>query len=74
MRIESIEVEDLSALSSPFETSGWREQGSHAIIVRMQADGLSAGEAPSAKTPLQRRKPEECLEHEDDPAPPRLVA
>ena len=27
---------------APFETSGWREEGSHAIIVRMAAEVLVA--------------------------------
>jgi O-succinylbenzoate synthase len=38
---------------APFETSGWREQGSHAIIVRIAAEGVVAwGEAPVGENPF----------------------
>jgi hypothetical protein len=38
---------------APFETSGWREQGSHAIIVRIEAEGIVAwGEAPVGENPF----------------------
>ncbi len=54
MRIESIELRKIFLpYLSPFETSGWREQGSHAIIVRMQADGIVGwGEAPVGENPF----------------------
>lgn len=38
---------------APFETSGWREEGSHAIIVRLEADGVVGwGEAPVGANPF----------------------
>jgi O-succinylbenzoate synthase len=38
---------------APFETSGWREDGSYAIIVRMEADGIVAwGESPVGASPF----------------------
>ncbi|MBK8796744.1 MAG: o-succinylbenzoate synthase [Anaerolineales bacterium] len=38
---------------APFETSGWREQGSHAIIVRMEAEDIVAwGESPVGENPF----------------------
>lgn len=54
MRIERIELRKIFLpYVSVFETSGWREQGSHAIIVRIEADGLVAwGESPVGENPF----------------------
>ena len=54
MRIERIELRKiLLPYVAPFETSGWREQGSHAIIVRMEAEGIVAwGESPVGENPF----------------------
>lgn len=38
---------------APFETSGWREEGSYPIIVRMEAEGITAwGESPVGENPF----------------------
>ena len=53
MRIERIELRrvDLPYVS-PFETSGWRELGSHSVIVRVEAQGAEGwGEAPLTTGP-----------------------
>lgn len=54
MRIERIELRQIHLpYVAPFETSGWREEGSHAIIIRLDADGLVAwGEAPVGESPF----------------------
>jgi len=54
MRIERIELRKIFLpYVSVFETSGWREQGSHAIIVRIEAEGLVAwGESPVGENPF----------------------
>lgn len=54
MRIERIELRKiLLPYVTIFETSGWRESGSHAIIVRMEAEGIVAwGEAPTGESPF----------------------
>ena len=54
MRIERIELRKiLLPYVTVFETSGWRESGSHAIIVRMEAEGIVAwGEAPTGQSPF----------------------
>jgi len=54
MRIERIELRKIHLpYLTPFETSGWRESGSHAIIVRMEAEGIVAwGEAPTGESPF----------------------
>ena len=54
MRIERIELRKiLLPYVTMFETSGWRETGSHAIIVRMEADGIVAwGESPTGESPF----------------------
>ncbi len=48
MKIERIELRKLFLpYVSPFETSGWRSEGSHPIIVRIDADGATGwGESP----------------------------
>ncbi len=59
MRIERIEVRRIHLpYISPFETSGWREDGRDPIIVRLEADGIVAwGEAPVGTDPFYS---EEC--------------
>lgn len=54
MRIERIELRKIHLpYVAMFETSGWRETGSHAIIVRMEAEGIVAwGEAPTGESPF----------------------
>lgn len=54
MRIERIELRKIFLpYLAPFETSGWRETGSHAIVVRMEAEGIVAwGEAPTGQNPF----------------------
>ena len=54
MRIERIELRKiLLPYVTMFETSGWRETGSHAIIVRMEAEGIVAwGESPMGESPF----------------------
>ncbi len=53
MRIEHIELRRIYLpYVAPFETSGWREEGSHAIIVRIDAAGATGrGEAPLSSGP-----------------------
>ncbi|MGQ9925743.1 MAG: o-succinylbenzoate synthase [Chloroflexaceae bacterium] len=48
MRIERIELRRIELpYVTPFETSGWRELASHAVIVRVEAEGnVGWGEAP----------------------------
>lgn len=54
MRIERIEVRKIFLdYVSPFETSGWREDGSYALIVRVDADGaVGWGESPVGANPF----------------------
>lgn len=54
MRIERIELRQIFLpYVAPFETSGWREEGCHAIIVRVDAEGITAwGEAPVGQHPF----------------------
>lgn len=54
MRIERIELRQIRLpYVAPFETSGWREEASHAIIIRLQADGITAwGESPVGENPF----------------------
>lgn len=53
MRIEQVDVRRIHLpYVTPFETSGWREEGSHAVIVRIMADGIEGwGEAPVGPSP-----------------------
>ncbi len=53
MRTERIELRRISLpYVAPFETSGWRQDGSEAIIVRIDADGATGwGEAPLSSGP-----------------------
>jgi len=53
MRIEQVEIRQIHLpYVSPFETSGWREEGSHAVIVRIWSEGLTGwGEAPVGPAP-----------------------
>jgi O-succinylbenzoate synthase len=53
MRIERVELRKiLLPYPVPFETSGWRETGSHAIIVRIDAEGVTGwGESPVGASP-----------------------
>jgi O-succinylbenzoate synthase len=48
MKIERVEFRRvLLPYVAPFETSGWRETGSYAIIVKLEAEGITAwGESP----------------------------
>ena len=54
MNIERIELRKIRLpYVSPFETSGWREDGSYAIIVRVDANGaIGWGEAPVGSSPF----------------------
>lgn len=54
MRIERIELRKIHlAYVSPFETSGWRELGREPVIVRIEAEGITAwGEAPVGTEPF----------------------
>jgi len=53
MRIQHVEMRRIDLpYVSPFETSGWREEGSHAIVMRIHADGVDGwGEAPVGPLP-----------------------
>jgi O-succinylbenzoate synthase len=48
MRIERIELRKITLpYVAPFETSGWREEANHSVIVRLYAEGAEGwGEAP----------------------------
>ena len=54
MRIERIELRKIRLpYVAPFETSGWREDGSYAVIIRLDADGVVAwGESPVGSAPF----------------------
>jgi len=54
MRIERIELREIFLpYVAPFETSGWREEGCHAIIVRVDAEGITGwGESPVGRHPF----------------------
>lgn len=54
MRIDRIELRKIMLpYVSPFETSGWREEGSYAVIIRLDADGIVAwGESPVGGAPF----------------------
>lgn len=54
MRIERVELLQIDLpYVAPFETSGWRETGCHAVIVRVEADGVIGwGEAPVGEAPF----------------------
>jgi o-succinylbenzoate synthase len=54
MRIERVELRKiLLPYVSPFETSGWREEGSYAVIVRVDAEGITGwGESPVGGSPF----------------------
>jgi len=54
MRIDTIELRRVFLpYVAPFETSGWREEGSHAIISRIEAEGITAwGESPVGENPF----------------------
>ncbi|MCB0111698.1 MAG: o-succinylbenzoate synthase, partial [Caldilineaceae bacterium] len=54
MRIERVELREVFLpYVAPFETSGWREEGCHAVIVRIDAEGITAwGESPVGRHPF----------------------
>ena len=54
MRIDRVELRKIDLpYPVPFETSGWRETGSHAIIVRVDAEGVTGwGESPVGESPF----------------------
>jgi len=54
MRIERIELRKINLpYVAPFETSGWRETGSYAVTVRLDAEGIVAwGESPVVGSPF----------------------
>jgi O-succinylbenzoate synthase len=54
MRIARIELRKINLpYVAPFETSGWRETGSYAIVVRLDAEGIVAwGESPVGGSPF----------------------
>lgn len=54
MRIERVELRKIELpYVSPFETSGWRELGSYAVIVRIEGEGVTAwGESPVGGSPF----------------------
>ncbi|MBX0329435.1 o-succinylbenzoate synthase [Oscillochloris sp. ZM17-4] len=53
MRLEKIEIRRITLpFLSPFETSGWREEANHSLIVRLFAEGAEGwGEAPVGAGP-----------------------
>jgi O-succinylbenzoate synthase len=54
MRIERVELRQIQLpYVAPFETSGWRETGSYAVIVRVDAEGVTGwGESPVGGAPF----------------------
>lgn len=54
MRIERVELRKIQLpYVAPFETSGWREEGSYAVIVRVDAEGVTGwGESPVGGSPF----------------------
>ena len=54
MQIERIELRKVMLpYVAPFETSGWREEGSYAVIIRVDAQGITAwGESPVGGSPF----------------------
>jgi O-succinylbenzoate synthase len=54
MRIERVELRQIQLpYVAPFETSGWCELGSHAVIVRVDAEGVTGwGESPVGGAPF----------------------
>ncbi len=54
MHIERVELRQVRLpYVAPFETSGWREETCHAIIVRLEADGVVGwGESPVGENPF----------------------
>lgn len=54
MKIERLELRKVRLpYLAPFITSGWREDASHAIIVRLDAEGITAwGESPVGANPF----------------------
>ncbi|MEZ4673634.1 MAG: o-succinylbenzoate synthase [Caldilineaceae bacterium] len=54
MRIERVELREVHLpYVAPFETSGWRSLGSHHIVVRVDAEGITAwGESPVEHHPF----------------------
>ena len=54
MKIDRIELRQIFLpYLAPFSTSGWTEEGNHAIIVRIDAEGITAwGESPVGANPF----------------------
>jgi O-succinylbenzoate synthase len=54
VKIERVELRQVRLpYLAPFETSGWREEASHAIIIRLDAEGITAwGESPVGASPF----------------------
>lgn len=54
MRVERVELRQIRLpYVAPFETSGWRETGSYAVIVRVDAEGVTGwGESPVGGAPF----------------------
>jgi O-succinylbenzoate synthase len=54
MRIDRVELRKIRLpYVAPFETSGWREDGSYAVIVRVDAEGITGwGESPVGGAPF----------------------
>ncbi len=54
MKIERVELRKIRLpYVAPFETSGWREDGSYAVIVRVDAAGITGwGESPVGSSPF----------------------
>lgn len=54
MQVERVELRKiLLPYPSVFETSGWRETGSHAVIVRVDGEGVTGwGESPVGQSPF----------------------
>lgn len=53
MRINTIELRRIKLpFVTPFETSGWREEANHSLLVRLEGEGVSGwGEAPVSAGP-----------------------
>jgi len=65
MRIQQVEMRRINLpYVAPFETSGWREEGSHAVIMRITADGVDGwGESPVGPAPWYNEETSTTVMH-----------
>lgn len=63
MRIERVELRKIRLpYVSPFETSGWREEGSFAVVVRVDGGGITGwGESPVGGAPFYNEETTETV-------------